>query len=201
MELILIRHGLPEKVINEDGSPANPPLSEIGLEQARRVAHWLKDHEIDRLYSSPMQRAFQTAQPLARLKSLEIEVRNGVAEYDQESGYYIPVEQLKELDYERWKRLMNGIVDDVDFSDFCQGVISTIEEIVAENRGKKVAITCHGGVINVWTAHVIGFEPKMFFNPNYTSINRFMAASSGEKSVITLNEHFHLQEVDSQANG
>lgn len=192
MELMLIRHGLPEKVINEDGSPANPPLSKTGFEQAQKVADWLVDHEIDRLYSSPMQRAFQTAEPLARLKELEIEIRDGVAEYDRESGHYIPVEQLKELDYKRWRRLMDGNVDEVDFPDFCKGVITTIEEIIAENRGKKVAITCHGGVINVWTAHVIGFEPRMFFNPNYTSINRFMAASSGEKSVITLNEHFHL---------
>ena len=192
MELMLIRHGLPEKVINEDGSPANPPLSKTGLEQAQKVADWLVDHEIDRLYSSPMQRAFQTAEPLARLKELEIEIRDGVAEYDRESGHYIPVEQLKELDYKRWRRLMDGNVDEVDFPDFCKGVITTFEEIIAENRGKKVAITCHGGVINVWTAHVIGFEPRMFFNPNYTSINRFMAASSGEKSVITLNEHFHL---------
>jgi len=192
MELILIRHGLPEKVINEDGSPANPPLSKTGLEQAQKVAEALKDYDIDRLYSSPMQRAFQTAEPLARLKELEIEVRDGVAEYDQESGDYIPVEQLKEFDYERWRRLMSGNVDEVDFQTFCEGVIATIEEIIAENRGKKVAITCHGGVINVWTAHVIGFEPKLFFNPNYTSINRFKAASSGEKSVITLNEQSHL---------
>ena len=192
MELILIRHGLPEKIINKDGQPANPPLSETGHDQARKMAQWLKDREIDRLYSSPMHRAFQTAEPLAELKNLEIEVRDGVAEYDRDAGHYIPVEELKELDYERWQKLMKGEVDDIDFPKFCRNVIQTIEEIVDENRGKKVAITCHGGVINVWSAHVIGFEPRMFFNPDYTSINRFMAASSGEKSVITLNEHFHL---------
>jgi hypothetical protein len=33
---------------------------------------------------------------------------------------------------------------------------------------------------------------RMFFNPNYTSMSRFMVASSGEKSIITLNEHAHL---------
>jgi probable phosphoglycerate mutase len=192
MELILIRHGLPEKIINKDGMPANPPLSETGHDQARKMAQWLEDREIDRLYSSPMHRAFQTAEPLADTKNLEIEVRDGVAEYDQDAGHYIPVEELKELDYERWQKLMKGEVDDIDFPKFCRNVIQTIEEIVDENRGKKVAITCHGGVINVWSAHVIGFEPRMFFNPDYTSINRFMAASSGEKSVITLNEHFHL---------
>ena len=59
--------------------------------------------------------------------------------------------------------------------------------------GKRVAVTCHGGVINVWAAHVVGFDPRLFFNPNYTSVNRFMAASSGSKTVITLNEHFHLK--------
>ncbi len=192
MELMLIRHGLPMKIINEDGAPADPPLSETGLDQAEKVARWLDRHQIDKLYSSPMQRAYQTAEPLARAKNLEIEVRDGVAEYDRDAGHYIPVEQLKELDYERWKKLMSGEMEDIDFPAFCQNVISTLEGIIAENKGKSVAVTCHGGVVNVWAAHVIGFEPRMFFNPDYTSINRFRAASSGEKSVVTLNEHFHL---------
>ena len=86
---------------------------------------------------------------------------------------------------------MKGEVE-IDFPDFAKTVCRALEEIIEENRGKRVAVTCHGGVINVFTAHVIGFEPRMFFNPNYTSINRFMAASSGEKSVITLNQHAHL---------
>ena len=193
MELILIRHGLPEKVINEDGTPADPPLSEEGLKQAELVADWLEHEQMDRLYASPMRRAMQTAAPLAKAKGLDIEPREGVAEYDRKSDLYIPVEQMKELDYDRWKKLMTGEIVDLDFPEFANAVISALEAIIDENRGKRVAVACHGGVINVWTAHVIGFEAKMFFNPNYTSINRFMAASSGEKSVISLNEHHHLK--------
>ncbi len=193
MELILIRHGLPEKVINEDGTPADPPLSEEGLKQAELVADWLEHEQMDRLYASPMRSAMQTAAPLAKAKGLDIEPREGVAEYDRKSDLYIPVEQMKELDYDRWKKLMTGEIVDLDFPEFANAVISALEAIIDENRGKRVAVACHGGVINVWTAHVIGFEAKMFFNPNYTSINRFMAASSGEKSVISLNEHHHLK--------
>jgi len=193
MELILIRHGLPEKVINQDGTPADPPLSEEGLKQAELVADWLEHEQIDRLYSSPMRRAVQTAEPLAKSKGLEIELREGVAEYDRNADLYIPVEQMKELDYDRWKKLMTGEIVDANFPEFAQAVVSALEAIVDENRGKRVAVACHGGVVNVWTSHVIGFEAKMFFNPNYTSINRFMAASSGEKSVISLNEHHHLK--------
>ncbi len=194
MELILIRHGLPEKIVNDDGSPADPPLSVEGRSQADKVAAWLERESIDRLYSGPMKRAFETAEPLAGMKQLDIEVRDGVAEYDQHADQYIPVEQLKEVDYERWLRLMKGEME-VEFAPFAEAVITTLEQIVDDNRGKRVAVTCHGGVINVWTAHVIGFEPRLFFNPNYTSINRFMCASSGEKSVITLNEHYHLKDV------
>lgn len=195
MELILIRHGLPEKIVNEDGQPADPPLSEEGLLQADKAAAWMDQEKIDRIYSSPMQRAFETARPLAAHKNLEIEVRDGVAEYDQHADQYIPVEQLKQVDYDRWLKLMKGQMDEVDFPQFVERVTTTLEEIVEENRGKRVAVTCHGGVINVWAAHVIGFAPRMFFNPNYTSINRFMCASSGERSVITLNEHYHLKDV------
>ena len=86
MELLLIRHGLPEKVVTTDGSPADPPLSDIGLKQAELVAEYLKDVRLDRLYSSPMRRAHQTAIPLAREQGLDIETEEGVAEYDRDAG-------------------------------------------------------------------------------------------------------------------
>jgi probable phosphoglycerate mutase len=200
MELILIRHGLPEHVETDDGTPANPPLSEIGHEQAKRMAAWLADTQIDHLYSSPMQRAHQTALPLAQLKQLEPQLREGVAEYDRNADHYIPVEQMKKLDYGRWQKLMQGDVNDINFQKFFDEVVTTLSDIVDAHRGETVAVTCHGGVINAWAAHVLGLGQRMFFNPNYTSISRFMAASSGERSIITLNEHTHLRGLGSNLN-
>jgi probable phosphoglycerate mutase len=197
MELILIRHGLPERIETADGTPADPPLSEIGREQAKRMANWLESTPIDKLYTSPMQRALQTAIPLASVKDLEPEIKEGVAEYDRHSDHYIPVEELKKFDYDRWLRLMRGEVDDINFPKFCDDVIASLNDIISSNRGKTVAVTCHGGVVNVWTAHVMGMEPRMFFNPNYTSISRYMASTSGETSIITLNEHTHLNGLGS----
>jgi probable phosphoglycerate mutase len=194
MELMLIRHGLPKHIENPGGEPADPPLSEIGRTQADRMATWLQHESIDHLYSSPMIRAYETAQPLARAQGLEVEVRDGVAEFDRHADAYVPVEKLKEIDYERWLRLMKGDLD-VDFDAFSEAVISTLETIVQNHPSRRVAVACHGGVINVWTAHVIGFSPRMFFNPDYTSINRYQCARSGERSVITLNEAVHLREV------
>ena len=92
---------------------------------------------------------------------------------------------------------MRGEVDDINFPKFCDDVIASLNDIISSNRGKTVAVTCHGGVVNVWTAHVMGMEPRMFFNPNYTSISRYMASTSGETSIITLNEHTHLNGLGS----
>ncbi|MCY4631289.1 MAG: histidine phosphatase family protein, partial [bacterium] len=52
MKLILIRHALPERVENSDG-PADPGLTDVGHEQARRLAAWLQGEHIDHVASSP----------------------------------------------------------------------------------------------------------------------------------------------------
>ncbi len=76
-------------------------MSEVGHQQAQRMAKWLEGERIDHLYSSPMQRAVQTAAPLAALKGLEPVLRDGVAEYDRQADHYIPAEDLKKSDYDR----------------------------------------------------------------------------------------------------
>ena len=54
-------------------------------------------------------------------------------------------------------------------------------------------MVCHGGVINTWAAHVLGLETTLFFEPVYTSISRFLASASGERSLASLNEAAHLR--------
>ena len=193
MELVLIRHGLPLRVENAEGLPADPPLSETGRQQAIKLAEWLETETIDAIYSSPLKRAYETAQPIATRMSTSIGIEAGLAEFDADASFYIPLEELKKTDYQSWKDFMEGgYQQPEEFAAFCERVLSAIESIVRKHRGQRVALVCHGGVINVWTAHVIGFEPRLFFNPYYSSINRYMVASSGERSVISLNLAAHL---------
>jgi probable phosphoglycerate mutase len=195
MELILIRHGLPETVVREDGMPADAPLSIEGRLQAERMAGWLADEPITRVYASPLARARQTAEPLAGVLGLDVEISDGVAEYDRNSHSYVPLEEVRRTDRERYRQMMreNAFGGD-NPQEFRSIVVTAIEEIIAANRGQTVAVVCHGGVINSWASQVLNMDDVFFFNPTYTSINRFMAASSGERTIITLNEHAHLRE-------
>ena len=65
---------------------------------------------------------------------------------------------------------------------------------IAANPGGRVAIVCHGGVINAWAGHVLGIADPFFLDAAYTSISRFLAASTGERSVRSLNETAHLRD-------
>jgi probable phosphoglycerate mutase len=195
LELILIRHGLPQTIVREDGQPADAPLSDIGIEQAERMAAWLADEEIERVYASPLRRAQQTANPLAGILGHAIELNDGVAEYDRHSSSYVPLEEVRRQNREAYRQQMreNRFGGD-NPKEFQSVVVEALEQIVAGNRGGRVAVVCHGGVINSWASHILKMDEVFFFNPTYTSINRFMAASSGERTVMTLNEHAHLRD-------
>lgn len=197
MDLVLIRHGRPLRVEREDGQPANPELTPEGLQQAELVGKWLSTEHFDSIYSSPMRRAMETAEPLAKLLGMSIETCDAVAEFDQLSPSYVPNEELKITDYKRWKELQAGGWNfNMSPEAFQKIVVDALEAIIDENAGKRIAVFCHGGVINMWTAAVIGgVGPRMFFPPEYTGINRYRAKSSKTITVICLNEIAHLRDM------
>src|SRR4029450_4244388 len=63
----------------------------------------------------------------------------------------------------------------------------------APPASQRVALVCHGGVVNVIVAAVVGVGPAMLFLPGYTSVSRVLVASTGERSLASLNELAHLR--------
>jgi len=191
MELILVRHALPVRRELLDG-PADPELSDDGHSQAP----YLASEHLDAVYASPLKRAQETAAPLAADRNLRIVTSAGLAEWDQDSSEYIPVEELKAAGDPRWQAMLEGNwMADESEEDFHSRIMSAIETIVSDHGGQRVAVVCHGGVINGYLSEVLGLTgfARMFFYPNYTSIHRIAAASSGERSIITINETSHLR--------
>lgn len=200
MELLLIRHALPIRRELESGA-ADPELSADGLTQAGHLAHYLSSEHLDAVYASSMQRARQTAEPVAAAHEVDIVLRDGITEFDRFSSAYVPVEELKAANDPRWQQMLAGEWDGEESQDEFRGrTIAAIEEIIADHPGQRVAVVCHGGVINAYLSEVLGLggdaagaASRGFFYPNYTSIHRVAASSGGDRSVITLNETSHLR--------
>lgn len=188
MELLLIRHALPVRI--DGGSvagPADPHLSDLGQVQAHALADWLADEHVDALWSSPMLRARETAAPVAERLGLDTTFDDGLAEFDRDADSYIPIEELKASGDPRW----NEVPEQPEH--FRVVVVEAVERVVAAHPGQRVAIVCHGGVINAYAAHILRIDDPLFFLPTYTSINRVLAASTGQRSIASLNESAHLR--------
>ena len=196
MDLLLIRHAEPVRVVDADG-PADPPLRDRGRLQAEHLARWLADDPLDAIVSSPMRRAIETAAPIAAAHGIEVVIDGELAEFDREATSYIPYEEMKATKDERFMAMVEGNFEeyDIDPVDFQAGVVAAIERVVAANPSRTVAVVCHGGVINAYTAHIAGIERVMWFEIDYTSISRVQASSrpGGPRSIKTLNETAHLR--------
>lgn len=195
MELLLVRHAIPARTVVQSG-PADPELTEQGHEQARLLAEYLSTEPIDAVYASPLRRAVQTAEPISRRLSLSTVVVDDVAEFDRHSNEYIPVEELKATNDPRWREMVEtGRFGDADDGEtFKRRVIGAIESLIDRHPGQRVAVVCHGGVINCYLSEILGLGGVgAFFYPNYTSIHRVAAARSGERAIVTVNETSHLR--------
>lgn len=196
MDLLLIRHGLPERVELEPGQRADPALAPEGLAQAEAVGRWLTDEGIDAVYASPLRRAVQTAQPLAAALGLDVRIADGVAEYDRDANSYVPVEELRASGDPRWEQMLAGdyFADAAETAvEFQARVVAQVEAIIAAHPSQRVVVACHAGVINAWFGHVVGIDDFMVMLPAYTGIHRYACARTGARSIVAVNETGHLR--------
>ena len=195
MELIIIRHALPESDKRDDG-PADPPLSPLGLRQAEATANLLATESIDHVVTSTMQRAIQTGRPLADRLSLTPERLEGLKESDYRRSSYTPVEEM-DADHE----VIREFLDD-PLSMFADGyeafrdrITAALDAVVAGNRGRTVAVFCHAMVVGVYLQTLLGLNDPFAVMADYCGITRVAASSTGIRSVRSFNETGHLRDL------
>lgn len=194
MELILIRHAEPVRIEATEGQ-ADPILHVRGQAQAMALAQALAPEHLDAVWSSPMRRARETAAPLAQAQGLEVIVDEELAEFDRHSSSYIPLEEMKAAKDERLLAMVRGDLGHygVDADSFRSQAVAAIEKVVEAHPSQRVAVVCHGGIINAYLAHIIGLERLFFFEPRYAAPTRVLAQSGGQRNLSTLNESIHLR--------
>ena len=198
MDLLLVRHAEPVRIDSAEsgGRPVDPQLTPAGVEQAENLARWLSHEHIDAVVSSPQRRARETAAPIALTHGLDVEIVDGIVEYDVQADHYIPVEELKAKRDPRWYAMLEGRWTEFGGDspeDFRDRVAASIEQIIDRFTGRRVVAVCHGGVINVALATILGIDRLLWFDPHYTSLSRVVASRGGVRSVVSLNERAHLE--------
>lgn len=205
-ELLLIRHG--EQRFRENillGEALDAPLSDLGWKQARAVGERLAPARMGAVYCSPMQRAHDTAREIAKHHGL----------------MPIVVPELKEIDLWRNAPQDKGLLDLYTAAElgeiyrgasrsrkhsawphvedpeaFKRRIVAALDKIIEENHGQRIAVACHGGVINAYLSHLLGSAYDHLVSVHHTSITVVRAADT-RRELLTINDYSHVMAVQS----
>ena len=159
MKIIFFRHGETDNNVKNimQGAGMNTPLNAHGIQQAKELAEKANEFGVEKIYSSSLIRAIQTATIFAAACRLDVEPIEGVEEfhYGEVEGMYVPdaikkfgIERvlLNEADPELYDQHLPG---GETINQCIARVITALQKIKKENEGKykKIAIFSHGGVM------------------------------------------------------
>ncbi len=162
VKLYLIRHG--QSKANEKDvflGQHDLGLTELGIKQAKITANYLKDIQVDAIYSSDLSRAYHTAEQTAKLLNLPITTDKGLREIDGGLWEELPFYGLKEKFYDNFI----AFTTDIGFSKVDGGESvaelydrfnNTVEKIAKANDGKTVLIFSHATCIRCFGAMSMG---------------------------------------------
>jgi 2,3-bisphosphoglycerate-dependent phosphoglycerate mutase len=193
VQLIIVRHALP---IRTDDS-ADPPLSEEGHRQAEATAAFLAGERVDHVAVSPLLRAQQTATPLTDKFGLAAEEVEHLREIDPFHGAYIPAEELADdhqvvQDFAADPYSLFANVG--GFANFRELVRDAFEGIIAGNKGRTVAVFCHGTVIGTYLTTLLGTDDPFALLPDYCGLSRVLATGDW-RTLRSVNETAHLRDL------
>lgn len=150
-ELFLIRHAATDMTGTVCGQ-SDPPLNETGRAQASAVALLLRSRNVRRIYASDLQRAVQTAQPLAELWDVPIAARTFFREisFGKWEGRRWSQIRAEEPDITAME-LSPGFCapGGESFACFRDRVLQGLKQTVVDCGGHSAAIVTHLGVMRV----------------------------------------------------
>lgn len=209
MQLILVRHGLPQRIDAGTlpvGVAANPGLTALGRDQARATGEFLVSEAVVAVHASPVQRARETGAVIAEILGLAAQECPGVAEWDADATSYIPIEERVAVDDAMWRALKDGQLPDTEFDgdEFRRNVVTSIDELLRAHADadddEAVVVVTHAGVVNAFVGHLLE-RPQPFWlplpvAPGYCSLSRIAASGDVDSAqVVSVNETAHVRHL------
>lgn len=178
-------------------------LNDRGRNQAEAIAKILSRAKPKAIYASPLERAVETAEPLAELLGKSVIARPGLGEiqYGKWEGVSLKVLRRRKL----WPvvqsspslvRFPNG----ESFVEAQSRVVSEIESLRANHRGKRASFVCvsHADILKLLLAHFLGMPIDLFQRLIISPASISMIAIDQAVRVISINDmsanrHLHSE--------
>jgi broad specificity phosphatase PhoE len=200
--LYLIRHGA------TDNNEANPPklqgrrtdpgLSAKGRDQAMRAAQWLASQGISAVYASPLLRARQTAEPIAKLAGVSVELRDDITEIDVGEWEELAWEEIERRNPVEYRLFMTDAsqhpyLGGENLSTVQHRAIPAMASLMAANLGRRIAVVSHNVVNRSYLSHLLNIPLKCYRSiPQENCCVNLIRFANDESKLVTVNSVWHL---------
>ena len=181
--LLLIRHGENEftKKHKLAGRLPGVYLNDLGLKQAKALGEALTKVPIKAVYASPLERAMETAKPIAKSAGIRIKKDKGLLETDVGNWEGKSLKRLYR--YKHWKVVQHApsraqFPNGESFYECQARVVRTIDNILSKHQQKDIiACVFHADPIKLAVAHYLGLPLDQF---------QRLGCDTGSVSVLAL---------------
>jgi broad specificity phosphatase PhoE len=159
--LILARHGETDwNRENRFQGHADPPLNRLGRRQSAELAASLAGEDLARVYTSPLRRAAETAEIVARALGLELEEVEALREIDVGWWSGLTRDEVSERfpeEYARWLgRAPHGYEGGETYDELAARVVPALRMLAERHPSAGILVVTHGGPSRVAQAHAAG---------------------------------------------
>jgi probable phosphomutase (TIGR03848 family) len=164
---LLVRHGLtPTTGTILPGRAAGLHLAEAGQAQAKAAADRIAAlARVDAVYTSPLERARETAAPIAKARGMKAHVDKGLLECD--FGDWTGAELKKLMKLPEWNTVLRApstfrFPNGESFTEMQGRIVSTLDRLRAAHEGGVVVCVSHADPVKAAVAHAMGTHIDLF---------------------------------------
>lgn len=199
LRLLLIRHAA--STWNDERriqGQLDPPLSEPGRAQARRLGVRLRGTTADALYSSDLRRARETAQEVAASVGREPELMPDLREIALGEWEGLNRDEIKArypAEWTAWSREPNWdiVPGGEGAAAFEARVGGALDGLMRRHAGGTVIVVTHGGLIQVALLRIVGRSPHGLFPFTIDNTSLTVLQGGPDRMVVSrVNDTCHL---------
>jgi probable phosphomutase (TIGR03848 family) len=165
--VLLIRHATNDYVSSKRLAGRTPGvhLNDRGLAEAEAVAARLQSTPLAAVYTSPLERAIETAGPIAEKHDLHCQIMDGLMETDCGEWAGGAIDELSQT--ELWRRIQvepssARFPGGESIFEVQQRMVGAVAELRSLHSGKTIAVVSHSDPIKLLMAYHVGMHMDMF---------------------------------------
>jgi phosphoserine phosphatase len=203
--IYLVRHG--QTAWNKEEvfrGRTDIPLNETGLREAGLAGEYFKGLELHAIYSSPLTRAFQTAQQIARFHPLEVRPLDGLIDMSfgsWEGRSLREVEERAEAHFRQWREQPHlvKIPGGETLDEVRARAVAALGEAIGEHPEKTIVLVSHRVINKVLLCSILGLDNSHFWQiaQGTTAIN-LIQYRNGKYILSLMNEACHLKSLQEE---